>query len=125
MLAVAGEDRARRDLARSIDARTRSIRPVAAPDGVAIVPWLETVFAIGGALLPAGMPAEWLGQSFEVYGIPTAATATVSFAVRWHGDRPAVLWEQTGTPRRLTAPVAAPDWSTDEPTGEALWPPAS
>ena len=83
--------------------------------------WLESSFAVGGALLPFGLPDAWLGQSVEVYGVPTAAGSTVSFALRWHGERPAVLWEQTGEPVRLTAPVMDPDWATTESSGEGLW----
>ena len=121
VLAAAGEDRARRDLAKSVTARTPSERPSAPPDGIAAVAWLESSFAIGGALLPFGLPDTWLGQAVEVYGVPTAADSSVSFALRWHGERPAVLWEQTGDPVRLTAPVLDPDWATGERSGEALW----
>lgn len=121
VLAVAGEDRARRDLAKSVVSRVPSQRPSTPPDGIAAVAWLESSFAVGGALLPFGLPDAWLGQSVEVYGVPTAAGSTVSFALRWHGDRPAVLWEQTGEPVRLTAPVVDPAWSTVEPSGEGLW----
>lgn len=121
VLAAAGEDRARRDLAKSVASRVASERPTTPPDGIAAVAWLESSFAVGGALLPFGLPDAWLGQSVEVYGVPTAAGSTVSFALRWHGERPAVLWEQTGEPVRLTAPVMDPDWATAEPSGEGLW----
>lgn len=76
----------------------------------------------GAALLPAGLPAAWMGEHFEVYGLPTGTGGTASFALRWHGARPAVLWEQTPPSGLLTAPVLAPDWRSDEPKGEALWP---
>jgi hypothetical protein len=82
---------------------------------------VEHRLANGGDLLPMGLPAAWLGANFEVHGVPTSPVSTVSLAVRWHGDRPAVLWEQTGTPQRLTATAADADWSSDAPTGEALW----
>ena len=48
--------------------------------------------------------------------------STVSFAVRWHGEHPAVLWEVAGEPVELTAPAVDPAWRTAAPTGEALWP---
>ena len=99
-----------------------SSRPTTPPDGVRSIPWLETQFALGGALLPFGVPAAWLGQSIEVYGVPTVESSTVSVALRWHGDRPAALWEQSGDPIGLTAPVMAPDWSTTDAAGETLWP---
>ena len=97
-------------------------RPDAPPAGLAAVAWLESLFAVGGSLVPDGLPAAWLGQSIEVYGIPTSAEGAVAFALRWHGERPAILWEQTGAVVTLTAPLMAPDWSTGEAQGESLWP---
>jgi hypothetical protein len=82
---------------------------------------VEQRLANGGDLLPMGLPAAWLGVNFEVHGVPTSPVSTISLAVRWHGDRPAVLWEQTGTPQRLTAAAADADWSSDAATGETLW----
>lgn len=122
VLASADEDRARRDLARITAGRSVTRRPGDPPDGIAAVPWLESVFAVDGALLPGGLPASWYGQSIEVYGIPTSAAGAVSFALRWHGERPAVLWEQVGDAVTLAAPAMAPDWSTSDTKGEALWP---
>ena len=84
---------------------------------------VERRIATGGRLLPAGIPRRWLGANFEVHGIPTAVRSTVSFAVRWHGERPAVLWEQQGDVQLLTAPGIDPDWATDQVSGEALWAP--
>jgi hypothetical protein len=82
---------------------------------------VERRIADGGRLLPAGIPRRWLGANFEVHGVPTSARSTVSFAVRWHGERPAVLWEQHGVSQRLSAPGVDPGWGGDETTGEALW----
>jgi hypothetical protein len=39
--------------------------------------------------------------------------------VRWHGPRPALLWECEGA-GRIRAPGLDPAWSTDEPRGDAL-----
>ena len=54
---------------------------------------------------------------------PTAH-GLVSYAVRWHGDRVALLWEvepnEGHGPVRLTAPGLEPGWSTTERRGEAL-----
>jgi hypothetical protein len=122
VLAAADEWRARRDLRRIVEARECSPRPATAPDGVALVPWVETQLVRDGLLLPDGLPSGWLGASVEAYGVPTGPTSTVSFALRWHGARPAVLWEQGGQSVELTAPVVAPGWSTGEVAGEALWP---
>lgn len=83
----------------------------------------EAVFAAGEVLLPGGIPTPWLGADFAVYGIPTVRSSAVSFAVRWHGERPAVLWEQGGSPVELRAPSVDPAWSSADSRGEALWPP--
>jgi hypothetical protein len=73
--------------------------------------------------LCSALPDEWRGQNFEVHDAPTHA-GKVGFAVRWHGERPALLWEvepHDGVgPVRLTAPGLDPAWSTTEPRGEAL-----
>ena len=122
VLAVGDERRARRDLARILARRSPSSFPAAVPDGLRAVPWIEQLMATGGALVPTGLPTAWFGQSLEVYGVPTVGSSTVSFAIRWHGARPAVLWEQSGDPVELTSPVLAPEWRTTDPKGEALWP---
>jgi hypothetical protein len=44
----------------------------------------------------------------------------VSYALRWHGERPALLWECERPGVRLTAPGLDPSWSTTDQTGEAL-----
>ncbi|NND73582.1 MAG: hypothetical protein HKN44_01110 [Ilumatobacter sp.] len=82
---------------------------------------VERHLACGGELLPAGIPTRWFGSNFEVHGVPTGDRSAVSYAVRWHGERPAVLWEQTGESQRLTAPGLDAAWSTAAPAGEALW----
>jgi hypothetical protein len=82
----------------------------------------ERVLVDGHDLLPAGLPQHWLGVDFEVHGVPTSADSTLSFAVRWHGERPALLWEQSGGSLELTASVLDPEWSNPAISGEALWP---
>ncbi len=61
------------------------------------------------------------GQPLEVHGAPTRC-GFVSFAVRWHGERPALLWDVQPEPDslRMVAPALDPAWSTGEPSGEAL-----
>jgi len=126
---AAGDRRASRDLA----ALRRRVPVAGAPfpesaphDEARFLTWVEARLAMpsgdGAALMPSGMPASWAGANFEVYGLPTGGSSSVSFAVRWHGERPAVLWEQTGQPLRLSAPVVAPDWQSADSKGEALWP---
>ena len=69
------------------------------------------------------VPEAWLGQGWEVHDLPTAY-GLVSYAVRWHGDRPALLWdlvvEPGEPPTRLTVPGLDPTWSSTDAKGEAL-----
>jgi len=125
VLARAGEERGLRDLARMRQRATGPF-PAAAPAARELA-WHEQrmarVLGDGTAdLLAAGIPTAWLGANFEVYGLPIGPSSTVSYAVRWHGERAAVLWEIDGPVVPLTASVVAPDWSTAEAKGEALWP---
>jgi hypothetical protein len=76
-----------------------------------------------GLVLCSLLPAAWLGHGIEVHDAPTAH-GRLSFAVRWHAERPALLWELHGwdgaAPVRLTAPGLDPSWSAEVPRGEAL-----
>ena len=119
---AAGEARAVDDVERIRRGRTRTARPATPPDGVWCIPWLEEGLALDGRLLPYGLPPAWLGANFEVFGVQIGPRSRVDYAVRWHGDRPAVLWEVTGEPVELTAPLIDPDWRTADAKGEALWP---
>ncbi len=131
---AAGDDRAVGDIAAIRQRRARDGRSVPSTGatqsfsdlqrGASVgrfVAEVERRIADGGNLLPLGLPHRWLGSNFEVHGVPTGARSTVGFAVRWHGDRPAVLWEQHGDTQHLSAPVVDPGWSSDDVSGEALW----
>jgi hypothetical protein len=125
----AGETRAVRDVARMRSSAAAAL-PGSLPadtDDSRMLGWLEQrVARAAGAgvaeLMAGGMPKAWLGLNFEVHDLAVGPETTVSFAVRWHGDRPAVLWQTDGAPVRLIAPAVAPDWSSTEASGEALWP---
>ncbi|HEX5945126.1 MAG TPA: hypothetical protein VFY82_02565 [Acidimicrobiales bacterium] len=69
------------------------------------------------------VPEDWFGQGWEVHDAPTAF-GTISYAVRWHGDRVALLWEVEPHPGqgpiRLVSPGLDPTWSTTDLRGEAL-----
>ena len=47
-------------------------------------------------LMPRSFPRAWLGVDFEAHGLAIGLASTLSFAIRWHGGRPAVLWEGAG-----------------------------
>ena len=63
-------------------------------------------------------PDEWHGHPLDVRDVPTRH-GLVSFTVRWHGERPALLWEAPDGVS-LCAPGLDPEWSSTTPRGEAL-----
>jgi hypothetical protein len=69
-------------------------------------------------LLSDPVPAAWYGQPLEVHDAPLA-DGTVSFAVRWHADRPALLWESTCS-GVVRCPGLDPSWRGAGLKGEAL-----
>jgi hypothetical protein len=68
-------------------------------------------------LLP-GFRSEWLGANLAVHDFPLAS-GRASFAVRWHGARPALLWEVPNGVR-ITMPLFDPTFSSVDPVGETL-----
>ena len=133
VLTRAGEERGARDVARIRDGRAGTVPPAADGEpsesssersmqlGVRAVAAIERRLVADGVLLPAGIPTAWLGQGFEGHGLPVGPASTVSFAVRWHGEHAAVLWEVAGDPVVLTAPAVDASWRAADATGEALW----
>jgi hypothetical protein len=118
----AGERRGVADVTRIAATRPPPTAPPLEPaHGARAVAVLERHLACGGLLFPAGIPASWRGADFEAHGLVVARSTTLSFAVRWHGERPAVIWELTGTPVELRAPAVDPGWRTTAASGEALW----
>jgi hypothetical protein len=121
----AGEQRGARDVS-AIMARlpAASPDPPAEPDGVRLLAWIGRVLvrwpmgADGVIDLVPGYPAAWAGLALAIHGVRSRST-TLGLAVRWHGDRPALLWEideaVTLTCRRLD-----PSWSASAVRGEAL-----
>jgi hypothetical protein len=122
VLQAAGERRAVNDLGKM---KASPSEPVSfsIPSVVSRVPsWVERqVVASDEAtahLMPQSFPPRWCGVDFEVHGLAIGLESALSFAVRWHGERPAVLWERTGPAMQLVHE----SWATDRPSGEALWP---
>ena len=118
--ALADLDRVRAKLA------PNATLPAEAPsESLRLVAWADRrlVRTVDGSLslLPDDMPDDWYGLGFEAHRVPTVGADSLSFAVRWHGFRPAVLWDQHGASRRLTSPFA-PEWSSTDSRGETLWP---
>ena len=77
-----------------------------------------------GLALFAGLPPAWFGRGVEVHEAPSRF-GPVSCALRWHGPRPALLWDVAAGPDSgpepvLTVPALDPTWSSAERRGEAL-----
>jgi len=121
LLDALGEARGAND-ARQVLRRTRvGPRDAEAPGGIWFGPWLERglVCDDGSRIeLLAGLPTEWFGQAVEAHDVP-AGRGRVGVALRWHGARPALLW-QCDAPRRVVCPRLDPVWATDLAQGEAL-----
>ena len=69
-------------------------------------------------------PAAWRGGSVELHSLPTVF-GDVSAAIRWHGYRPALLWEfdraeHCSVPVKVRCSAFDPDWSTTDRKGETL-----
>jgi len=64
-------------------------------------------------------PTAWRGGSLEVHQAATLY-GPLSYAIRWHGPRPALLWDASECRARIFCPSLDPDWSTTEDRGEAL-----
>jgi hypothetical protein len=64
------------------------------------------------------LPPEWRGAPVEVHDAPTRR-GPLSYAVRWHGERAALLWDGPGGVT-LRAPGLHAGWSTTDATGDAL-----
>jgi len=73
----------------------------------------------GGLALLSVFPPEWAGQPLEVHDAPTHH-GRLSYALRWHGDRPALLWHCERPGVTLTVPGLDPAFRTTEQSGEAL-----
>jgi hypothetical protein len=132
VLHAAGEERGARDAMAIVDRLPPAPGGPALRDGLLVLASLDAARRLaavttslcrpapGGAALLGGLPPAWFGQSVEIYRAPAAAPGTsVGFGVRWHGDRPAVLWEASPGVR-LTAPSIDPAWSASAERGDAL-----
>lgn len=80
-----------------------------------------------GIDLCVDLPRAWMGAGLEVHDAPTRF-GTAGFAVRWHGSRPALLWDvevRRGIePPALRSPGLDRSWVDTRPVGEALLSPS-
>jgi len=75
--------------------------------------------APGHAVLLPVLPENWRGQSIDVHDAVLSGGVHLSFAVRWHAEAPALLWE-AGRPLHLTAPALDPSFVSFDARGEVL-----
>lgn len=107
-------------------------------DPAALAALGNAVLDIGVADTPSGVdlwpawPERWWGLGAEIHGVRTSI-GVVSVAVRWHGDRPALLWDiepGPGIDPNATTPVLRssgldPSWVATSWVGEALLSPVA
>lgn len=98
-------------------AARRAVRAIAAiEEGLARVAADGTVH-----VLPDGVPEAWRGAHFEAHGLVAGAAHVLSYAVRWHGAAPALLWEVTGGDGvSIVAPAVDPRFASSSARGEVL-----
>lgn len=76
----------------------------------------------GGVDLLPGFSSSWLGRNLDVHRLPTPH-GTLSFHLRWHGARAALLWELEANDRptpTITVGAIDPGFSTTASSGETL-----
>lgn len=94
--------------------------------GVRQIAWVESQLVAQRRdnvieICPRGVEAAWLGANFECHRLVASAEHLISFAVRWHGDKPALLWEIDGPPgARVAASAVDGMFSSTELRGETL-----
>ncbi|MFZ9246485.1 MAG: hypothetical protein ACO3DA_05850 [Ilumatobacteraceae bacterium] len=94
--------------------------------GVRQIAWVESQLVAQRhdgviEICPRGIDAAWLGANFECHRLVASAEHLISFAVRWHGEKPALLWEIDGPAgARVAASAVDGTFSSVEMRGETL-----
>jgi len=94
--------------------------------GVRQIAWVESQLVAQRRdnvieICPRGIDAAWLGANFECHRLVASPEHLISFAVRWHGEKPALLWEIDGPPgARVAASAVDGTFSSTELRGETL-----
>ncbi len=122
-----GEDRAADDVAAAqLRLSSAAEPPNVMPTDIRAIAWVEekmvAVQRDGSVqIFGRGIPRLWLGANLECHRVSAGPLHTVSFGIRWHGEKPALLWEVAGPAGvKLSAGLCDPTWSSIESTGETL-----
>jgi len=72
-------------------------------------------------ICPCGINKSWLGVNFECHKLLASPEHLISYAVRWHGEKPALLWEIDGpVGTKVAASAIDRTFSSTEMRGETL-----
>ena len=72
-------------------------------------------------ICPRGIDSAWLGVNFECHKLLATPEHSISYAVRWHGDKPALLWEIDGpVGARVMASAIDSSFGSTDMRGETL-----
>jgi hypothetical protein len=119
---LSGRERRRARRRAGRDATWRRVNDAAAAGGAPLLLGLRALLvddAGSDITILRDLPESWRGAPIEVHDAPTRR-GMVSYAVRWHADRPVLLWD---APQgvRLRAPGLDRQWSTTDGQGETLF----
>jgi len=122
-----GENRAADDVsAAQLRMSSAAEPPNVMPADIRAIAWVEekmvAVQRDGSVqVFGRGIPRLWLGANLECHRVAASPLHTVSFGIRWHGEKPALLWEVSGPAGvKLDAGICDPTWTSVESAGETL-----
>ena len=122
-----GESRAADDVAATqLRLSSAAEPPNVMPTDIRAIAWVEEKMVAmqrdgSVQIFGRGIPRLWLGANLECHRVAAGPLHTVSFGIRWHGEKPALLWEVAGPAGiKLTAGKCDPTWTSVEATGETL-----
>ena len=140
LLHRAGESRGKQDIAHAWSRLVEAKEITASADGtdktvassaellgsVRQIAWVESQLVAmrrDGVIeiCPRGIDSAWLGVNFECHKLLATPEHSISYAVRWHGDKPALLWEIDGpVGARVMASAIDSSFGSTDMRGETL-----
>ena len=140
LLHRAGESRGKQDIAHAWSRLAEAKETNASADGtdktvassveilggVRQIAWVESQLVAmrrDGVIeiCPRRIDSAWLGVNFECHKLLATPEHSISYAVRWHGDKPALLWEIDGpVGARVMASAIDSSFGSTDMRGETL-----